>query len=75
MIKSVLTSNIIELCVRKCIIPKVDSLAKSCKDLYNDYMIPQREHFEEYLLRFYEKYSVLNTLVLRHTIHNRHNYI
>lgn len=65
MIKSVLTSNIIELCVRKCIIPKVDSFAKSCKDLYNDYMIPKREHFEEYLYRSYKKYSILNTLVLK----------
>ena len=65
MIKSIVTSKIVDHCVTKYIIPKLDSLAKSCKDLYKDYMIPRREHFEEYLYRSYEKYIILNTLVLR----------
>lgn len=39
MIKSIVTSKIVDHCVTKYIIPKLDSLAKSCNDVYNDYMI------------------------------------
>ena len=65
MIETIVISKTVEHCVKNFIAPKIDSFAKLCKDAYNDYMIPQREHFEEYLLRSYEKYSILNTLVLR----------
>lgn len=38
MIKSIVTSKIVDHCVTKYIIPKLDSLAKLCNDVYNDYM-------------------------------------
>lgn len=65
MIESIAIGTIVELCVENFIGPKLESLAKLFKDTYNDYMIPRREHFEEYLLRSYEKYSVINTLALK----------
>lgn len=65
MIETIVISKVVEPCVKNFIAPKIDSFAKLCKDAYNDYMIPQREHFKEYLLRTYEKYSVINTLALK----------
>ena len=41
MIESIAITKIVEHCVKNFIAPKIDSFAKSCKDAYNDYMIPQ----------------------------------
>ena len=35
---------------------------------YDKNMVPTAEHFEDYLIRAYDKYSILNTLVLRNRI-------
>jgi hypothetical protein len=57
----------IESIVEKLIIPKIDNIIALCKGKYDEYMIPKAEHFQEYLERTYEKYSIINTLVFHNT--------
>lgn len=69
MISEALLSKTAELAVKmlveKVISPKIDAFKKGLVSSYNEYMIPRREHFEEYLIRSYKKYSVINTLVFK----------
>lgn len=51
--------------VEELITPKLKRFAKKCKIKYDELLIPRGEHFEEYLLRTYEKYSIINTLVFK----------
>ncbi|MBQ6741274.1 MAG: hypothetical protein IJR04_01625 [Bacteroidales bacterium] len=56
--------------VDKVIVPKIEQFAQKCNLEYNKIMIPRREHFEEYLFRSYNDYSVINTLVLKNEQRN-----
>ena len=53
--------------VNKLVAPKIEQFSKLCKDINNEYLIPKAEHFQEYLERTYEKYSIINTIVLPNT--------
>ena len=46
---------------------KLEKFAKWCKGKYDEYMIPTSEHFQEYLERSYNKYSIINTLVFHNS--------
>lgn len=56
---------IINTLLTSVIAPKIKEFAKKFKLKYKELMIPQREHFEEYLYRSYKKYSIINTLVFK----------
>lgn len=56
---------VIDTLVQNVIIPKIKDFSKKCNLKYNEIMIPRGEHFNEYLCRTYEKYSVLNTMVFK----------
>lgn len=56
---------VIDALVQNVIIPKIKDFATKCNLKYNEIMIPRGEHFNEYLSRTYEKYSVLNTMVFK----------
>lgn len=58
---------LVENLTKKLIVPLIDKFVESCKDKYNEDLIPKAEHFEEYILRTYEKYSFINTLVFSNT--------
>ncbi len=47
--------------------PKIKQFADWCKGKYKEELIPTAEHFQEYLERTYDKYSIINTLVLHNT--------
>lgn len=49
------------------IIPKITQFADWCMGKYDEKMIPTAEHFQEYLERMYDKYSIINTLVLHNS--------
>ena len=53
--------------VDKLVAPKIEQFSKLCKDIKNEYLIPKAEHFQEYIERTYEKYSIINTIVLPNT--------
>ena len=53
--------------VEHLVTPKIEQFTEWCKDKYNEYLIPTAEHFEEYLNRTYDKYSIINTLVLHNS--------
>ena len=55
----------IDSLMNKVIKPKIDQFVETCKLNCEEHLIPQREHFEEYLYRTYKKYSILNTLVFK----------
>ena len=55
----------IDSLINKVIKPKIDQFVETCKLNCEEHLIPQREHFEEYLYRTYKKYSILNTLVFK----------
>lgn len=65
MILNTISQPIITEFVKKIITPKLDSFIKSCKLKYNELLIPKSEHFQEYLYRTYNKYSIINTLVFK----------
>ena len=56
---------LVEKLVEKLIAPAINNFVNSCKSRYNEDLIPKAEHFEEYILRTYDKYSIINTLVLK----------
>ena len=58
---------LVKALVDKLVAPKMEQFSKWCKDNYNELLIPKAEHFQEYLERTYEKYSIINTLVLHTT--------
>ena len=53
--------------VEKLVTPKLQGFTTKLKNKYNEIMIPQAEHFQEYLERSYEKYSTINTLVFHNS--------
>lgn len=53
--------------VEKLMTKKLKDFAKKCKLKYYELMIPTAEHFQEYLERSYEKYSIINTLVFHNS--------
>lgn len=55
----------IDSLMNKVIKPKIDQFVETCKLNCEEHLIPQREHFEEYLYRTYKKYSIINTLVFK----------
>ena len=55
---------LIESLVNKLVVPKIEDFSKWCKGKYKENLIPTAEHFQDYLERTYEKYSIINTLVL-----------
>lgn len=59
------TQSVINTFVANVINPKIQSFADKCHIIYSDLLIPKGEHFEEYLLRTYKKYSIINTLIFR----------
>ena len=58
---------LIKSLVEKLVIPKIDKFAAWCKEKYKEVMIPSAEHFQEYLERSYNKYSIVNTLVFHNS--------
>ena len=62
-----LAKPLVEKVVLELITPKIKQFAEWCKGKYKEEMIPTSEHFQEYLLRTYDKYSIINTLVLHNT--------
>lgn len=58
---------LVEKIVIELITPKIKQFAVWCKDKYKEEMMPTSEHFQEYLIRTYDKYSIINTLVLHNT--------
>lgn len=53
--------------VDKLVAPKIEQFSKWCKDTNNEYLIPKAEHFQEYLERYYTKYSIVNTLIFHNS--------
>ena len=58
---------LVDKIVAELVTPKIAQFASWCKSKYNKDMIPTAEHFQEYLERMYDKYSIINTLVLHNT--------
>jgi hypothetical protein len=53
--------------VEKYVTSKLQDFAEWCKKKYKEVMIPTSEHFQEYLERSYDKYSIVNTLVFHNS--------
>ena len=64
MIAEIAAKTLVSAFVEKRVAPKI---SQWCKDLNNERLIPKAEHFQEYLERMYNKYSIINTLALRNT--------
>ena len=64
MIAEIAAKTLVSAFVEKRVAPKI---SQWCKDLNNERLIPKAEHFQEYLERTYNKYSIINTLALRNT--------
>ena len=58
------TKSLVQNLVKELVVPKMKEFAKQCKLKYNEIMLPKEEHFEEYLIRTYDKYSIINTLAI-----------
>ena len=60
-------SPIIKSIVDNVVTPQVKKYAKECGIAYNSLLIPKGKHFEKYLNRMYEKYSIINTMVFHNS--------
>lgn len=58
---------LVEPFVEKYVTSKLQSFAEWCKKKHKEVMIPTSEHFQEYLERMYDKYSIINTLVFHNS--------
>ena len=58
---------LVEKIVVELVTPKIKQFAEWCKGKYKEELIPTAEHFQKYLERTYDKYSIINTLVLHNT--------
>jgi hypothetical protein len=58
---------LVEPFVEKFVTSKLQSFADWCKKKHKEVMIPTSEHFQEYLERSYNKYSIINTLVFHNS--------
>lgn len=59
-----LATPLIKKAIDQYITPKLNQLLKSGELKYKKYLIPIRTHFEEYLNRSYERFSIINTLIV-----------
>lgn len=62
------TKSLVDNFVKEIVVPKLKEFMGRLSLEYDKKMVPTAEHFEEYLIRAYDKYSTLNTLVLRNRI-------
>ena len=71
MIKEVIVTegvkSLVQNLVKELVVPKLKELAKKSKCKYEELLIPKGEHFQEYLERSYDKYSIVNTLVFHNS--------
>lgn len=71
MIKEIIAvegaKSLIQNLVKEMVIPKMQEFAQKSKLKYEELLIPRGEHFEEYLLRTYEQYSIITTLALNNS--------
>ena len=70
MVESLLplvASPLVKTLVDKFVAPKIEKVLNWCEDKHDNCFIPKTEHFLKYLQRAYEKYSIINTLVLHNT--------
>ena len=58
---------LVEKIVVELVTPKIKQFAGWCNGKYKEELIPTAEHFQKYLDRTYDKYSIINTLVLHNT--------
>ena len=58
---------LVEKIVTELVAPKIIQFTDWCKGKYNEVMIPTVEHFQEYIERTYDKYSIINTIALHNT--------
>lgn len=56
---------LVENIVKEIITPKIKQFCNRLSLEYDKKLVPTAEHFSEYLVRTYDKYSIANTLVLR----------
>lgn len=56
---------VIDSLIKDIIAPKIKKIAEICRIECKKLLIPQEEHFKEYLYRTYKKYSFINTLVFK----------
>ena len=61
------TSSMIKSIVENVITPKINRFAEESGIPFKSLQIPKGKHFEEYLNRMYEKYSIINTLVFHNS--------
>ena len=59
---------LVENIVKEIITPKIKQFCNRLSLEYDKKLVPTAEHFSEYLVRTYDKYSIANTLVLRNHI-------
>lgn len=67
IITTSVAAPLIKSFIDNVITPHIKKFAKKCGIAYKDLLIPRGEHFEEYLIRMYEKYSIINTLVFHNS--------
>lgn len=60
--------SLVDNITKELVIPKIKQFCERISLEYDKKLIPTAEHFTEYMLRAYEKYSTVNTLVLRNRI-------
>ena len=62
------TKPLVDNVVKDLVVPKIKQFVDRLSLGYNKNLVPTAKHFQEYLNRAYDKYSILNTLVLRNRI-------
>lgn len=60
-----LATPLIKQAIEKYITPKLNNLLKTGEIEYKKNLIPIGTHFEEYLNRSYERFSIINTLIVK----------
>lgn len=60
--------SLVDNITKELVVPKIKQFCERLSLEYDKKLIPTAEHFTEYMLRAYEKYSTVNTLVLRNRI-------
>lgn len=65
LVVSEAVKSVVKCLVERLVIPKIEYFKNEVQSFYKENMIPRGEFFEEYLLRSYNKYSIVNTLVFK----------
>lgn len=60
--------SLVDGLTKELIVPKIKQFCSRLSLEYDKKLIPTAEHFTEYMLRAYDKYSIVNTLVLRNSV-------